>query len=328
MQLETLKIFCDVVRTASFSRGAAANGVSQSSASHAISELEKRLGVRLIDRSKRPLIPTYHGRIYFEGCRELVSRYFEVENRVKTLEDARNVAGTIGVASIYSVGLYHLSQHAESFQASYPEAEVRLEYLHPSQVLEAVREGHSELGIISFPRKWSDLVVIPWREEPMVLSLNPQHRLASRQSIDPAELDGLRCVGFDSDLAIRRAVNRFLRQHQAEVEVVLEFDSIENIKRAVQELPTGAAILPEPTLARELTAGTLAVVPFSNASFHRPLAIIHRRNTELSLVATHFLRLLCNDAALDPAKNGSSTKAATVNKPRPAVEHAAAGESQ
>src|SRR5438876_6317479 len=85
MQLESLKIFCDVVRWASFSRGAAENRVSQSSASQAVHQLELRLGVKLIDRSKRPLVPTPQGKVYYEGCKELVGRYLEVENRVKAL---------------------------------------------------------------------------------------------------------------------------------------------------------------------------------------------------------------------------------------------------
>ena len=83
MQLESLKIFCDVVRWASFSRGAAENGISQSSASQAVHQLEARLGVKLIDRSKRPLVLTPQGKVYYEGCKELVGRYVELENRVK-----------------------------------------------------------------------------------------------------------------------------------------------------------------------------------------------------------------------------------------------------
>src|SRR5260370_41046670 len=87
MQLESLKIFCDVARWASFSRGAAENGISQSSASQAVHQLELRLAVKLIDRSKRPLVLTTHGKVYYDGCKDLVGRYFEVENRVKALED-------------------------------------------------------------------------------------------------------------------------------------------------------------------------------------------------------------------------------------------------
>ncbi|MCA1686727.1 MAG: LysR family transcriptional regulator [Planctomycetia bacterium] len=148
MQLEALKIFCDVVRWASFSRGASENGISQSSASQAVHQLELRLGVKLIDRSKRPLVPTPHGRVYYEGCKDLVGRYTEVESRVKALEDASNVVGTVGVASIYSVGLHQLSRFVRSFGEHYPGADVRLEYLHPTRVVESVAGGSVELGLI------------------------------------------------------------------------------------------------------------------------------------------------------------------------------------
>src|SRR5690242_5227640 len=126
MQLESLQIFCDVIRTASFSRGAAENGISQSSASHVVHELEKRLGVKLIDRSKRPLVPTPQGRLFYEGCREIVARYAELENRIKALEDDGNVVGTVRVAAIYSVGLLDMNRYVERFRALHPRADVRL----------------------------------------------------------------------------------------------------------------------------------------------------------------------------------------------------------
>src|SRR4051795_997961 len=151
MQLETLKIFCDVVRWASFSRGAAENHISQSSASQAVHQLELRMGVKLIDRSKRPLVLTPQGRVYYEGCKDLVGRYQEVENRVKALENDQNVVGTVRVASIYSVGLNHMSRYVERFHALYPGADVRLEYLHPTRVVESVTGGAADFGLISFP---------------------------------------------------------------------------------------------------------------------------------------------------------------------------------
>jgi DNA-binding transcriptional LysR family regulator len=120
MQLEALKIFCDVVRWASFSRGALENQISQSSASQAVHQLELRLGVKLIDRSKRPLVVTPQGKVYYEGCKDLVGRYLEVENRVKALEDEHNVVGTVRVASIYSVGLNHMSQYVRTFAELHP----------------------------------------------------------------------------------------------------------------------------------------------------------------------------------------------------------------
>jgi DNA-binding transcriptional LysR family regulator len=76
---------------------------------------------------------------------------------------------------------------------------------------------------------------------------------------------------------------------------VLEFDNIENIKRAV-EIPSGISILPEPSLARELSAGTLVAIPIEGEDLGdrltRPLAIVHRRQANLEPAAARFLELL------------------------------------
>lgn len=306
MQLEWLKIFCDVVRWASFSKGARENGISQSTASQVVHQIEARLGVKLIDRSKRPLVPTPQGKVYYEGCKDLVGRYLEIENRVKALDDVHNLKGTVRVAAIYSVGFLDMSRYVERFRAEYPEADVRVEYLHPTRVIEAVTEGGAELGLISFPRKWPELTAIPWREEEMVLAVHPGHRLAGLDEVDAEQIGGETFVGFDHDLPIRRAVDRFLRKNGVHVRVALAFDNIEMIKRAV-EVPSGVAILPLPTLAGEIKAGTLRAVRFRDRRPTRPLAIIHRRSEQLGLAAARFLELLTADEAPSP-KPAEATK--------------------
>ena len=190
MQWESVKIFCDIVRWGSFSRGARENDISQPTASQAVHQLELRLGVKLIDRSKRPFRLTPHGDVYYEGCKDLVGRYQELENRVKALEDDQNVVGTVRVASIYSAGLNHIQQFVHRFHELYPGADVRVEYLHPTRVVEGVIAGDAELGLISFPRKWPELAVLPWREEEMVVAVHPTHRLARRTTVVPEDLDG------------------------------------------------------------------------------------------------------------------------------------------
>ncbi len=298
MQLETLKIFCDVVRWSSFSRGAVENGISQSSASQAVQQLEGRLGVKLIDRSKRPLVLTPQGKVYHDGCKDLVERYLELEARVKAVAEEDTVVGTVVVCAIYSVGLHDMSGYVKRFEERFPGASVRLEYLHPRRVLERVTGGEAELGILSYPRKWPELNVITWREEPMVLVVHPSHRFATRTSVSVAELSGEPFVAFDADLSIRRAIDRFLRHHDIQIDVVLEFDNIENIKRAV-EIPSGVAILPEPSLLQEVKAGSLVAIPIESpdpaARLTRPLAIIHRRQDNLDRAGAKFLQLLTSE---------------------------------
>ncbi len=298
MQLETLKIFCDVVRWSSFSRGAAENGISQSSASQAVQQLEVRLGVKLIDRSKRPLVLTPQGKIYHDGCKSLVEQYLDLEARVRSIAEDDMVVGTVVVAAIYSVGLHDMSGYVKTFEDRYPGANVRLEYLHPRRVLERVTGGEAELGILSYPRKWPELNVVGWREEPMVLVTHPSHRFAICKSVSVTELSGESFVAFDAELSIRRAIDRFLRQHDVQVDVVLEFDNIENIKRAV-EIPSGVAILPEPSLAQEIKSGSLVAIPIQSPDpkvrLTRPLAIIHRRHDNLDCAGAKFLELLSTE---------------------------------
>ena len=72
----------------SFSRAAELNGVSQSNASQVVHQLEERLGVQLIDRSKRPFVLTPEGQRFHEGARVIVQRYDDLEREVRSLHEA------------------------------------------------------------------------------------------------------------------------------------------------------------------------------------------------------------------------------------------------
>ena len=289
MNLKSLKIFCDIVSRRSFSRAAEDNGVSQSAASQVVGQLEAHLGVRLIERSKRPLSPTREGQAFYDGCRKLIAAYDALEDQVRTLHD--EVAGRVRVAAIYSVGLHHMSRYVQEFMSRHPKANVRLEYLHPDRVIESVEQGQADIGIVSYPRSTRALEAEPWREEPIVLVCAPGNPFAGRVQASLGELHGQRMVGFDSDLVIRHELDRALAAANAEPAVVMEFDNIETIKRAV-EIDAGVALLPEPTVGRELAAGTLCTVRLAGEELVRPLGIIHARGKPLAPTVARFVELL------------------------------------
>ena len=301
MQLKPLKVFCDVVSRRSFSKAADENGISQSGASQVVNQLEKGLGVKLIDRSKRPFTLTPEGEIYYEGCRKLVERYMSLEEEVRTLHE--EVAGRVRVASIYSVGLHHMNRYLQEFLSQYPKANVRLEYLHPHRVYDAIENDQADIGLVSYPKSSRTLKATAWREEPMVLACAPTHRLASRSRVGLEELSGEKIIGFDSDLTIRREIDRALHMNRAEVQVVMEFDNIETIKRAI-EIDAGIGLLPAPTIIREVEAGSLVAVPLARNELVRPLGIIFRRGKDLGVTARRFIELLRNEAKKAPIESG------------------------
>lgn len=289
MQFESLQVFCDVARFRSFSQAAQRNNVSQSAASQIVLQLERRLGVQLVDRSTRPLQLTDLGKVYYEGCKGLVKQYQDLEASVR---DAQlQLDAQVQVAAIYSVGLGDMGKYVQLLTDRQPKAQVHIEYLHPDRVYEKVLEGTADFGLVSFPKKSRDLSALPWREEEMVLACAPSHELARAKSVKPAQLEGLDYVAFDKDLVIRREMDRFLREQGVTPRATLEFDNIENIKKAV-EVSAGVALLPEPTLRREVAAGTLVAVTLAGVHFVRPLGIIHRRHSRLSAIALRFIDIL------------------------------------
>jgi DNA-binding transcriptional LysR family regulator len=305
MHLKSLKVFCDVVGRRSFSRAAEENGISQSGASQVVNQLEKHLGTKLIDRSKRPFSLTPEGEIYYGGCRKLVERYFSLEERIRTLHD--EVAGRVRVASIYSVGLHHMHQYLHQFLGQYPKANVRLEYLHPHRVYDAVENDQADMGLVSYPKASRTIKAISWRQEPMVFVCAPTHRFAKRSVITLKEVAGEPIVGFDADLTIRREIDRVLLKYHGDLRVVMEFDNIETIKRAV-EIDAGVSLLPAPTVVREVETQTLAAVGLATSELIRPLGIICRRGKDLGVTARRFIELLRSEGhAFATNSNGHAT---------------------
>jgi DNA-binding transcriptional LysR family regulator len=301
MHFGSLKVFCDVARCRSFSLAGQANEITQSAVSQIVLQLEKRMQVQLVDRSRRPLQLTSLGQTYYEGCKALLEQYTELEASIRSAQ--AEIAGTVQVAAIYSVGLGDMGEYVQRFVAEWPEVQVHIDYLHPDRVYERVLEGTADLGLVSFPRKSPKLESLPWREEKMVLACSPTHPLADRSEVRIKNLAGHNYVHFDRNLVIRRQVDRFLKEQGVGVEVVLEFDSIENIKQAVA-IGAGVALLPEPTLRREVKSKELVALPLLGDPFTRPLGIIHRRRPRLSCAARRFLDLLFEDNPVSPRRNG------------------------
>jgi DNA-binding transcriptional LysR family regulator len=295
MNLKSLKVFCDVVGRRSFSRAAEENGISQSGASQIVNHLEEHLDVKLIDRTKRPFVLTPEGEVYYEGCRKLVQRYFALEEEVKTLHE--EVSGRVSVASIYSIGLSHMSRFVQSFLKRYPKANVRLQYQHPRRVYELVETDQVDLGLVSYPHSTRTIRATAWREEPMVVVCSPQHSLAGKKDLRLEDLHGLDLVAFDPDLEIRTEIDRALAQRGVEIRVAMEFDNTETIKRAV-EINAGMALLPRPTVDREVQSGAVVALPLVGIEMTRPIGIIQRRGKDLGRTASRFMQLLLQSPAM------------------------------
>jgi DNA-binding transcriptional LysR family regulator len=273
------------------------NGISQSAATQHIQELEKKLRVQLLDRSTRPLGLTPGGKLYAELCRDVLRCE---ENFVAALDDVKSeVEGGVRVASIYSIGLSEVPALREQFSHTCPGVQLHVEFLRPDKVYEAVLSDQADLGFISYPENRRDLTVIPWREEQMTVAVYPSHPLARRRAVHPRDLDGQDFISFDEEVVIRRELDRFFREHEVAISIVMQFDNIQSIKEAVV-LGSGISILPERAIQTELEHGRLVSIPLNAPELIRPTGIIHRKKKKLTRAAREFLNLVVtSDVAAD-----------------------------
>ncbi len=279
MQLESLKMFVDVVETGSFSRAAQLNHVTQSAVSQQIRALETRYEQRLLSRSARQVTPTPSGERLFRGCKEILARFSEVEGEIR--EQATEVSGTCNVSCIYSVGLHELHTIQKDLMRAHPKVNVRLQYRRSDQVYDDVILGAADLGLVAYPQPRAGVDIVPFREDKMALVLPPGHALASKGKVAMTAIPGLPFIAFDREAPSRKGIDKLFRDKGLELNPTMEMDNVETIKRAV-ELGLGVSILPIPTVQREVQGGTLVTKAFAEPGFTRPIGILVRKGKYLS----------------------------------------------
>ncbi len=289
MTLSNLRLIRDVATYQSVSKAAKLSELSQSAASQALQEVERELGISLFDRTRRPLAVTAAGKICLEYCRDILRRHDVLQAELASLR--KQADGTVRVAAIYSVGLSEMSRIEERFAERFPDAELDVQYLRPERVWEAVVSDEADLGLMSYAESSRDVVALPWRDEEMVVAVAPEHALARRERVRALDLAGENFVGFDDDLPIQQRIDRYLKDHRVELEVVLRFDNIEMIKQAVAH-GAGVSIMPERVMREDMLQGRLMALPLQPAELFRPVRIVHRRRKVFSDVVSGFLELL------------------------------------
>ena len=289
MQLLLFKVFRDLAETASFSRAAQHNALTQSAVSQQVKALEKRYGVRLIDRGKKSFSLTPEGRTFLGAAREILAVVDGLDARLRELREV--VEGDLRLAAVLSVGLHELPPYTRQFARLYPQVKIHTDYLRSSEVYAAVLAGRAEAGLVAYPAVRRGLVVEElWRDR-LVLVCSPSHRLARRARVPLSELAGERFIAFAADLPTRKALDRALRGAGVAMRPEREFDNIETVKRTV-EIDGAVSILPETTLANERRAGSLIPVEISSPDMWRPVGVVTKRNRAGSLALRRFLELL------------------------------------
>jgi len=289
MQIESLKVFCDLAETESFTKAAQINEVTQSAVSQQIGSLERQFKSLLIERSKKKFRLTREGQVLYEYSKQIIQTYDSLHNRLQEIKDI--ISGTIRVATIYSIGLHDLPPYLKKFLKTFPTVNVHVEYRRANQVYEDVLGNVVDLGLVAYPTKDPKLELIPLRKDTLVLICHPHHPLAKLKTVKLSQLAGQKFIGFEPDIPTRKAIDKILKDNNVEVQTVMEFDNIETVKRAV-EIEAGISIVPQGTITQEVSKQTLSELKIEGVELYRPLAAIYKKNKVLSPAMKQFLNIL------------------------------------
>ncbi|MCU0915323.1 MAG: LysR family transcriptional regulator [Planctomycetes bacterium] len=289
MHIETLKIFCDLADSRSFSKTAEKHLLSQSAISQQLAQLELAHKCQFIARKKRPIELTTAGQAFYNAAKDILERHDQLKSELNALR--AGIETRINIAAIFSIGMHSLPDYVKKFMIRYPTVNMHIEYFSADRVYELILSGEFDIGLVAVPRKDRRLDVYEFEDEPLVLVCSPRHPLAGESKVDIHKLQFEPFIAFEKDVPTRIWIDNILSRYSTTVRPVMEFDNVETVKRAV-EINAGVSILPQATVVQETAGGTLKAVPFSNERFIRPTGVIVRKGRALSQAARYLIDLL------------------------------------
>ncbi|EPF0138389.1 LysR family transcriptional regulator [Enterobacter hormaechei] len=275
--LRQLRVFVTVAQARSFSRAGEMIGLSQSAVSHSVKELETQTGVKLLDRTTREVVLT-------EAGHQLATRLERLLDELNsTLRDVgrlgQQLSGTVRVAASQTISAHLIPQCIAESNHRYPDIDFVLHDRPQQWVLESIRQGDVDFGIVIDPGAVSDLECEVVLSEPFLLLCRDDDPLASLSQVAWQALQGANLVLQDYASGSRPLIDAALAAQGIKATIVQEIGHPATLFPMV-EAGIGISVLP--ALALPLPQGSRLTVKRFLPCIERQLMLVRRKNRSLS----------------------------------------------
>lgn len=291
--LRQLEIFLAAARHENLSKAAESLSLSQSAASGALKELEQQFNLQLFDRVGKRLRLNDFGRLLQPRAEELLERARELE----ALLGGRVVSGLIKLGATLSIGNYLAVPLIARYMEENPGSRVLLEVGNTATITEKVLRYELDMGLIEGELNHPDLDIRPWRDDELVVFCSPDHPLASRKQLSEADLLASQWILREQGSGTRQAFDRAMHDLLPRLNIVLELQHTEAIKRAV-EGGLGLGCLSRVTLEDAFASGRLLPLSLPQRDFRRRFYLVLHRQKYQSAAMAQWLDLLWSQAEL------------------------------
>ncbi len=290
MEIRQLETFCTIVRLGSFSRAADDLYITQPAVSMHIKELEKELGISLLERGGRTIRLTQPGEMLHRYALRILRLAEEAKYAIS--EAALGEQGRVVVGAGATTTIFTLPPILQSLRTQHRKIEVIIQSGTSKQVAEMVRTGEVDLGLVTSPVGEEDLIVEPLLDDDVVAIVSSDHRLAGRKQVALTEFAHEPLILFVRGTGFRAHLDAIFASGGVTPQVQMELDNVEAIK-ALVEIGVGASLVPGVSVRSQAQQAQLAVVEIVDLPhLSRRLSLIHRKDKYLTPAIERFLEAI------------------------------------
>jgi DNA-binding transcriptional LysR family regulator len=271
--LRQLEVFLAAAQTENITRAAESLAMSQSAASSALKDLEQQFSIQLFDRIGKRLQLNELGRALRPQAQALLDKAEELEQGFRQ----RNRVGDLKVGATLTIGNYLAVDIMAEFINRFPESNVQLNVANTAMVAKQVLNFDLDIGLIEGEIQHQDLEVSKWREDELLVFCNPEHPFASKSALSDEDLLNAQWILRESGSGTRQAFDRAMHDLIPDLDIRLELQHTEAIKRAVEN-GLGIGCLSRVALETALQSGRFIELPTPQRNLWRHFYfILHRQ---------------------------------------------------
>ena len=289
MNLRFLRAFAAVAEQRSFSRAADALNVTQPAISRAVTELERELGVPLIERLSRGAGLTEAGTSLYEHARIIFGAENAAIEQLALLSGLD--AGSLRIGASTTIATYVLPRYLAEFHRAHPAVELSVASANTHDVAALLLEHALDIALVEGPTHDKRIDVDPWQEDELVVIAGATHPMASRRRVLLHDLADQLFIVRERGSGTREVAEHALKRHRFTPKRTLEVGSTEAIKRTVAA-GLGLAIVSGVAAADQIVAGTLHVLPIGKFAVSRTFSILSLPGRQPSAAAVAFRKHL------------------------------------
>lgn len=285
--LRQLEVFLAIAQAGNLTRAANHLNMSQSAASSALKDIESQFDILVFDRIGKRLQLNEQGRQLRPMAEALMAMAEDLEQSL--LQHA--IAGPLNIGATLSIGNYLAVQMVADYMAEHPGSPVSLDVENTEHIVEKVLNYQLDMGMIEGEFHHPDLTVEPWRTDELAVFCHPDHPLArSKKDLNQDDLVGIQWILREAGSGTRQAFDRAMHGLLPKLNIVLELQHTEAIKRAV-EAQLGVGCLSLITLEDEFKRGNLVRLNTPGINLNRQLYLILHKQKHLSAGIQSWLNL-------------------------------------